>query len=443
MKHLHLHAGSLLSLLLTMLSGLPGARADEWPQWRGPRRDGVWRETGIVERFKDNALSFRWRAPVGPGYAGPAVAGGRVFLLDRQAARNAERVVALDARTGKGLWTHEYPCRYRGVSYDSGPRCTPTVDEGKVYALGTMGHLHCLDAERGNVIWSKDYVKDFGARIPTWGIASAPLIDGERLIALVGGRDGATVVALRKDTGSEIWRALPEQSIGYAPPIIIERGGARQIIVWTPERVVSVDPANGKVFWQEPFTSKEGLSVGTPVLDGDRLLVSAFYNGTLMLGLAADRPAASVLWRGRSSSEMEPETDGLHSLISTPLVKGEFIYGVCSYGALRCLRAGTGERVWATYEATGNGRWWNAFIVAQGDREFLANEQGDLIIARLTPEGYREISRAKLLDPTNRALRRDVVWSHPAFAYRHIFARNDREIVCASLAADGGEMKVE
>jgi outer membrane protein assembly factor BamB len=133
---------------------------------------------------------------------------------------------------------------------------------------------------------------------------------------------------------------------------------------------------------------------------------------------------------------MEPETDGLHCMISTPLLEGSELYGVCSYGAFRCLDATTGKRLWETYEPTGNGRWWNAFLIPNGDRTFIANEQGELIIARLSREGYREVSRTKLIAPTNRAQGRDVVWSHPAFANRHIFARNDREILCASLAAE-------
>ena len=156
-----------------------------------------------------------------------------------------------------------------------------------------------------------------------------------------------------------------------------------------------------------------------------------------MMKLAADKPAATVLWRGRSRSEMK--TDGLHSIIPTPFLEDGYIYGVCSYGQLRCLKADTGERLWSTLKATTpdekETRWANAFLVKNGNRFFLANEKGDLIIARLTPQGYDEISRAHLLDPTNREPGRAVVWSHPAFANRCVYARNDKEIICASLAA--------
>lgn len=424
-----------LSAPLILVTHVLGAvaLADDWPQWGGPRRDGVWREDGIVERFDAKGLDVRWRTPISGGYAGLAVADGRVYVTDRRKRKNTERVLCLDERTGKVLWTHEYACKYRGVQYDCGPRCTPTVAGGKVYTVGTMGHLICLDARTGTVVWRKDYRKDFGTNIPLWGIAAAPLVDGQRVIVLAGGANGGTVLALDKDTGKEIWRALSEKSIGYCPPVIFDAGGARQMIVWVPRAVISLDPKTGRVHWRLPFRSNTDLTIAMPVMLGQRLLVSTFYNGSLMMRLAADRPAAVETWRSKSKSEIK--TDGLHCLMSTPVMKGEYIYGVCSYGALRCLSAKTGKRIWETYQATGQGRWWNAFIVPNGDRVFIHNEQGDLIIARLTPEGYKEISRAKLIDPTNRVQRRNMVWSHPAFANKCVYARNDREILCANLAA--------
>ncbi len=169
----------------------------------------------------------------------------------------------------------------------------------------------------------------------------------------------------------------------------------------------------------------------------DSLFLTTFYNGSLMLRLDQSKPGAAVVWKSKKVSEKD--TDGLHSIIPTPFLENGYIYGVCSYGQLRCLKAESGERVWEDLHATtkdGNPtRWANCFLVKNGDRFFLFNEEGDLIIARLTPSGYEEISRAHLLDPTNHDPGRDVVWSHPAFAQRCVFARNDREIVCADLAA--------
>lgn len=439
-------------LAAALLAACPSpAAGDDWPQWRGPLRDGVWRETGIVEKLPEK-LRFRWRAKVGEGYAGPAVAGGRVFVTDRvlrqgeknpddpferTAVEGLERVHCLDAATGNALWTHEYPARY-AISYPSGPRATPTVHEGKVYTLGAMGDLLCLDAAKGKVLWARNYLRDFGTELNTWGMAAAPLVDGPRLIVLAGGTGGAAVLALDRESGKEVWRSLEVKDPGYCPPVIFHAGGVRQLIVWTPESLSSLDPESGKRHWEQPFKLQSGLSIPTPVFDPARnlLLVTAFYNGPLMMKLEADRPAARLLWKGKKDSEKD--TDGLHAIMCTPFFDDGYIYGVCSYGQLRCLEAETGKRVWESLAATGSGRWWNAFLIRHRDRWFIANEQGELITARLSPEGYQETSRAFLIDPTNRAQRRKVVWSHPAFADRAVFARNDAEIVCAELSQEKG-----
>ena len=234
------------------------------------------------------------------------------------------------------------------------------------------------------------------------------------------------MVAFDKKNGRELWRALPSDSEpGYGPPIVISAGGGRQLIVWHPKAVSALDPATGEVLWQQPFRSDKGLSVATPVFSGSRLLVSAFVNGSMMLDLDRQSPAARLLWRGKSDSEID--TDTLHSLISTPVIDGDTLYGVCSYGHLRGLSATTGERLWETLEVTGEkARWATAFLVRHRDRYFISNDRGELIIARLSPSGYREIDRTHLIAPTSRRGigRRQagaVNWSHPAYANRHIW----------------------
>jgi outer membrane protein assembly factor BamB len=447
-------------MVLALLAGvlvLAAARADDWPQWLGPKRDGVWRETGILEKFPKDGPKVRWRTPIGIGYAGPAVAGGKVYVTDRvldggdsnpdsgftkQKVAGKERVLCLEEASGKVLWKHEYDCTYK-IAYPGGPRTTPVVHDGKVYTLGSMGDLLCLDAGKGTLLWSKNFMKDYGASAQTWGFSANPMIDGDNLICVVGG-EGSIAVAFHKDTGKEVWKSISGNEAGYAPPIIIDAGGKRQLIIWDPQAVNSLDPETGKVYWSQRFRLRSGLSIPMPRHDGNLLFVTAFYDGSLMLKLDADKPGASVLWKGKSKSEQPRATDALHSIMVTPFIKDGYIYGVCSYGQLRCLKADTGERIWASGEATGSqerpqDRWNNAFLVAQGDRFFLFNEKGDLIIARLTPKGYEEISRAHILEPTNRMAGRPVVWSHPAFANRSVYARNDKEIVCISLAAADGK----
>jgi outer membrane protein assembly factor BamB len=438
------------------------AQADDWPQWLGPQRDGVWRENGILERFPKNGPKVRWRSPVGGGYAGPAVAGGRVYLLDRQLADGAknptnafgkgaiagsERVLCLDETTGKIVWEHKYDCTYR-ISYPAGPRATPVVSGGRVYTLGAMGDLLCLDANSGKIIWSKNFLKEYEAPVPLWGFAAHPLLDGDKLICVVGGSD-SLAVAFHKDTGKEIWRALSAREPGYCPPMIYSfpnsgsETGQRQLIIWHPESVNGLDPETGKVYWTQPFQVRAGLTIPSPRQASDLLFVTAFYNGPMMLKLDSTMGQPTVLWKGKSNSEMPNRTDGLHSIMPTPFIVDGYIYGVCSYGQLRCLKADTGERVWESVQATGSSakpaggdRWKNVFLVRQEDRFFLFNEGGDLIIARLTPKGYDEISRAHILEPTNLMAGRPVVWSHPAFANRSMYVRNDKEIVCVSLAVE-------
>src|SRR5438067_3973147 len=433
----------LISALVCLALGC-ALYADDWPEWRGRGRLGVWNETGIVEKFPPQGLTIAWRTPIKAGYSGPAVTGGRVFVTDFTRGVNTkgvERILCLDEKTGRILWTKQWDTDYIGLmdTYATGPRATPTVDGDRVYVLGSMGKLLCLTVKDGEILWQKDFIKDYKTDVPTWGMTGAPLVDGERLIALVGGANNAKVVAFDKRTGKEIWRALSsdKEEPGYCQPIIFEAGGARQLIIWHPTALASLDPATGKVNWEEPFRVQSGMTLATPILSGPRLLVSSFYNGSMMVSLDPAKPRATKVWQGKSGSEID--TDGLHSVVATPVFDGDYIYGVCSYGQLRCLRASTGERVWETQALTNEkARWAAGHIVRHGDHYFINNDRGDLIIARLSPTGYQEISRTKLIKPnTPVGTRREfsaVNWSHPAYANKRIYARNDEEILCASLA---------
>ncbi len=440
---------------LLVLAGLvwcaPAIDADDWPQWRGDSRLGEWHETGIIDTFPDSGLKVVWRAPVRSGFAGPVVADGRVFVLDwledpaSRTLDGTERLVALDEETGSVLWTNEWATTYRmlQISYAIGPRATPTVDGNRVYVVGASGMLRCVNAESGDLIWQKDYIQDYDTSVSTWGIASSPMIDGDRLIAVVGGEPDALVVAFDKHTGVELWRAVDVVGeMGYGQPVIYEAGGVRQLIVWHASALVSLNPETGSIYWEQPWEVGAGMSVATPVRDGNYLLVSQFYNGSMMMRLDTDRPSATMLWKGSSRSEMPDETDGLHAMITTPIVQGDYVYGVGSYGELRGLSARTGERLWMSDQMTAQARWGTASMVRHGDQYFVSNDDGYLIIARFTPEGYVELDRTMLIEPTSRSgygpqrrFDRPVSWSHPAYANRHIVQRNDNEILRASLAA--------
>jgi outer membrane protein assembly factor BamB len=419
--------------------------AGDWPQWLGPGRDDVWHESGIVERFPEGGPKILWRVPLAGGYSGPAVAGGKVFVTDyvrtsgvaandpsqRVESSGKERVVCLRAGDGQELWRYEYDRAYR-ISYPSGPRCTPTVSGGKVYTLGAEGDLLCLDAESGKLLWYRDLKKEYIIDAPVWGFCGHPLVEGDKLFCLVGGA-GSLAVAFNKDTGKEIWRALSASpDAGYCPPKLIEAGGRKQLLIWHPQALNSLNPETGEVYWSERLDPQYGMACSTPQQSGDFLYVSAIGRCAALFKLDRNRPAAEVAWIAKPNMAVFCSN-------STPAIDGPCIYGNdCEVGNLRAVELMTGKRLWETFAPTTGGQrresHGTAFITKNGDRYFLFSETGDLIIARLSPAKYEEISRAHLLEPTNEAFGRPVVWNHPAYADKCVFVRNDKEIVCASLA---------
>lgn len=426
-----------------------GVRADDWPEWRGKGRLGLWLETGILDRFPADGLHVKWRTPIRKGYAGPAVAGGRVFVTDSQPTTGrkvVERVLALDEETGKILWVQEWETSYAGLQnlYAIGPRATPTVDGDRVYALGVMGNLLALDTATGKILWQKDYVKDFNTEVPSWGITGAPLVDGNRLICLAGGEPDGKVIALNKMTGEEIWRALSSDwEPGYNQPTIIEAAGVRQLIIYHPRAINALDPATGRIYWEVPFNVGQGMTIPTPVHSGDYLFFTSEFGGAHMLRLDQTKPGATVLWHGAGEQDQDfPSPNSIHSVISTPVIQGDYLYGIEALnGTIRCLEVKTGKQVWESPAIFGvSAMHGTAFFVKNGDRFFINSDKGELIIAMLSPKGYEELGRTKLIEPTNPHNRRRgqplVAWSHPAYANRHIVVRNDKEIIRASLAAE-------
>ena len=426
-----------ISTVLVVLSTAGGAllRAEDWPQWRGTNRDGVWHESGIIDAFPKSSLDIVWRAKIASGYCGPTVADGRVFVSDRVVKPNqVERVHCFEAKMGKPLWTYTYDCTYSGVQYDAGPRASITIDSGRAFSLGSMGHFFAFEAESGNVLWQHDLNVKYKIRMPVWGISGAPLVERNLVIVQIGGEGDACIVAFDVKTGKEAWRSLRDGP-SYVAPIAIDQAGKRVVVVYTADNVVGLDPTNGRVLWRYPFPAKQmPIGIATPVFHRDMLFLSNFFDGSLLLKLRQDTLAVEKIWQRAGPSEKQ--TDALHSIISTPYLRGDHIYGIDSYGELRCLELMTGDRVWESLDVVPKARWATAHFIENGDRVWIFNERGELIISELSPVGFKEISRAKLIEPTLDQLRRrgGVCWSHPAFANRHVFARNGKELVCARLA---------
>ncbi|MCA9191278.1 MAG: PQQ-like beta-propeller repeat protein [Planctomycetales bacterium] len=423
-----------LCLLIVLVSI---SLAEDWPQWRGPARDGVWEATaGILEQLPEGQLPLTWEVELGAGYCGPTVASGRVFVMDRITAdgQQSERVLCFDSATGKEIWRLEYEAPYT-ISYTAGPRASVTIDGDRAYAVGAMGHFHCLDTATGEVKWKRDLQNEYDIDMPIWGIAASPLIYGELVIQQVAGKPNACIVAFDKSTGREVWRSLNERA-GYSSPIVIKQAGQDVLVCWTGESLSGLDPLTGSVYWQhEMLPSRMPIGIGTPVLSGNQVFVSSFYDGSLMVRLSDDTLESRQVWRAVGPDEMK--TESLHAMIGTCIVRDGYVFGFDSYGQFRCLDAATGERLWENLEAVPQARWATVHMVTQGDRVWMFNERGELLITRLSPTGLKILSRAKLIEPTTLQLnqRKGVCWSHPAFAEKSVFARNDNRLVRASLAS--------
>ena len=417
-------------------------RADDWPQWMGPGRDNVWREEGVLDRFPAAGPKVLWRVPIAGGYAGPAVAGGRVFVADyvteadtrqanfeRKTSTGSERVFCLDEATGKILWKHEYPVTYT-ISYPAGPRCTPTVDGDRVYTLGAEGALLCLAVADGRVIWSRDLKRDYETKAALWGYASHPLVDGDRLVC-VAGTDVAHAVAFDKLTGQEAWRAgtAPEQ--GYSPPTVIEHAGVRQLVFMKPDGIYAVEPETGKLIWEAAYGADNGSIIMAPVKVGEHLYVGGFQEKNLLLELAPDGRSVKTVWRNKAKH-------GISAVNVQPFLADGLLWGYHEKGELRAVAIPSGEIAWRGTGPLGERPVpsGTAFIARQGERFWMFTETGDLVIAKLSGAGYEELDRAHLLAPTNTAFGREVVWCPPAYANRAIVVRNDKEIIRVSLAAE-------
>ena len=425
-----------LLVILCITAGFVGA--DEWSQWRGENREGVWTETGIIEAFESSEVPIRWRVPIGSGYSGPTVADGRVYVMDRVTKpKQVERVHCFDWETGESIWSYTYDSIYK-IDYGAGPRATVTVQDGLAYTLGAMGHLHCFDATTGEVAWKKDLNTEYNIEMPIWGIASAPIVEAGNLIVQIGGQPNACIVAFDRKTGAEKWKAV-DDTASYSAPIVITHAGQRVLICWTGNNIAALDPETGAVHWLYPFPSTRWeIGIATPIFYERELFFTNFYEGSLLLKFAPERLDVELGWHRTGKDERH--TEAIQTTMSTPIRVGDYIYGVDSYGELRCIDARNGDRIWEDLSAVPTARWSTIHLVkhpvSSENRIWMFNERGELLITDLTPEGLNIISRAKLIEPTRDQLNRrgGVTWAHPAFAYKHVFARNDEELVCANLA---------
>jgi len=437
---------------LLLISVTSPAFADEYPQWLGPQRDGIYREKDIVTSFPKDGPKVLWRAPVAAGYSQPAVAPGKVILTDhilnqgtqapkdpfkRGSLAGIERVLCLDDADGHVLWKVEYDCPYT-ISYASGPRATPAIDGERVYTLGSEGNVYCIDINSGKVAWNKK----LEGQPAIWGFSAAPLVEGDNLVVLSSGHPVLT--AFNKTTGEIAWTALESKEPGYSPPMIQTIAGQRELIQWYPDALTALDPKTGKQIWSLPYgPARMGVSIATPLrISNDTFILSTQYEGCAAIQVKDNTP--KLLWHVASKGRAVSTLHALHS----PLVyTNSQILGINNTGEMLSISATDGHVLWRTNQPTlGDAepvKWTAAFITPwQPDPDqpakqiFIANEKGDLIIAHVDDKGYTETSRAHLLQPTNVDAQRLVVWSHPAYAHQSAYWRNDKELIRVSLKAE-------
>lgn len=421
-----------VAALLT--GGVAAVDAEDWPNWRGVRHDGTWKAPPLPDAFPAGGLKTVWKVEIGGGYAGVAVADGRVFTMDRRTApTEVERVLCLDAASGKTVWTHEYPVAYAGLDYGNGPRSTPTVHDGRVYTLGAVGAVRCLEAATGRLLWSKDLPRDDeGRRDSWWGYAASPLIQGD--LCLIHARAGpeACLVAYDRRDGREVWRSLPGPA-GYCTPYLVDAPSGRQLVVWNPEHIRGVDPRNGRPLWSVPYKVTYGVSIAGPIYHDGVVFITGYWHGSKAIRLGPEPTDAALIWE---------DNRALRGLMAQPLLCDGRAYSIDKQFGLTCFEVATGRKLWDDGHAlTPKGRNPHASLIRlHGTERALAlNSIGELVMFRLDPAGYRELSRARVLDGK--------VWSHPAFADRFLFAHTDgaerptatgNTLVCVELTSERG-----
>lgn len=406
--------GCLSALLLCASIGF----AEDWPQYRGPRGDGTWQGPKLPEEWPEEGLKRLWKQDIGGGYAGISVVGNRVYTLDRQKPpQERERILCFAADTGEIVWTHEYPVEYGKLDYGNGPRATPTIHDGKLYSVGAVGDVRCLDAATGEVLWKFHYVKDFAGRLPMWGFSGSPVIHGDACYLSPGNANGASVIAVDRHTGQELWRSLSDEA-GYATPIVFRAHDRDQLFCWTPSHLRCLEATTGELFWSHPYEITYGVSIAKPILQEGIVFIAGYWDGAKAMKLGDTAKSAKLAWE---------DSKHLRGLMSQPLYRDGLAYLLDKSFGLTCFELRTGKKLWDdAHQMTPRGRNPHASLVWLGDedRAIILNEEGQLILARLNKTGYHETARTPIIG---------VTWAAPAFAGDKVYARSDTEIVCVSL----------
>lgn len=422
---------SAMAFLLAIAASQSQGRTEDWPRWGGPRGDETWRGPRLPATWPDAGLRVVWRQSIGGGYGGVSAVEGRVYVQDRlREPGEVERVLCFDGESGWPLWSHADDVTYGKLDYGNGPRATPTIDDGRVYTQGAVGRICCLASESGKLVWTKNFPKTYGTKvpIPTWGLAASPVVWKDLVITHPGADEGGCLIAFDRVTGNEVWRTS-EDPAGYATPIVIEAPSGPMLVAWTPEQVLGIDPGRGTIHWSVPYKVTFGVSIATPIYHENKVFVTGYWEGSKCIELGSKPSDARLVWE---------DNRALRGLMAQPLYREGFGYTIDKRLGLTCFEYATGKKRWDDgNRMTPRGDNPHASLVWLGDddRAIILNAEGDLILARLNPEGYHEQSRTRIIE----AKERSPIWAHPAYAGRRVFARSDTELVCVELPVVAGE----
>lgn len=396
----------ILSLAIVVLFALTAQAfaqsAPNWPQWRGPGRDGISKETGLLKQWPAEGPALIWKASgAGRGYSSFSIANGRMYTMGLRGEQ--EFIVAFDVATGKEVWATAHPTAAFRNDRGDGPRGTPTIDGDRVYALGGNGDLSALDAKTGKLVWSKNVLKEFGGSNIRWGISESPLVMGNKLLVNAGG-PGASIVALNKTNGSLIWKSQSDEA-GYSSGIPFQVNGGTQVVFFTAERAVGLDPNDGKLLWEYAKPSNNVANVATPVVRANRVFISSDYGtGGGVVEIKPDNKAQEVWF-----------TKEMRTHHSSAVLIGDHLYGFSS-AILTAVKFDTGEIAWKD-RSVGKG----SLVYADGHL-YCFSENGVVGLVEATPTGYKEKGRFKIQQdqlPT---------WTHPVVAGGRLYLRDQDTI---------------
>jgi outer membrane protein assembly factor BamB len=410
----------VLACLLTALSG-SAVRADDWPQWRGPGRTGLSKETGLLKQWAKDGPKLLWELKdVGDGYSTPAAVGDHIYLMSDR--KGEEFVVALSTKDGAKAWDTAIGKvgRNRGPQYP-GTRSTPTVDGDRVYALGSDGDLACLEREKGKVVWSKNLAKEFGGAPGAWAYSESVLIDGDNLVCTPGGK-AATLVALKKKDGDTVWKcAVPEgDEAGYASAVAVDVGGSRQYVQFLAKGLVGVDARTGKLLWRYDGTKDMAANIPTPVFHDGCVFTSTSRNGSGLNRIKVDKGVVS-------SEEVYHNKIALNSIGGVVRV-GEYVYGTNARGLLVCMEFKTGKVRWENACVGVAGLCYAdgmLYVRGHGGSGFGKGTQPEVALVEATPDGYKE--RGRFAQPGHGE---KPAWPHPVVANGRLYLRDGKALLC-------------